>query len=173
MVMAWAHDVVGTTTSSGGRAIPRTWALTPGSLDPTPIHTADLYVTFARLAGVSEERLAGVASAGLDLWPLLQQGTPLPERSLVWHYPHKWGPGGDRYGPFTALRDGDWKILYWYLEAEWELFDLGKDLEEQENLFARNPAMAAEMQQKMRTWMREVDAQRPLDQASGAMLPFP
>ncbi len=59
------------------------------------------------------------------------------------------------------------------MEAEWELFDVGKDLEEQENLFARNPAMAAEMQQKMRTWMREVDAQRPLDQASGAMLPFP
>ncbi|MHC4823120.1 MAG: sulfatase [Planctomycetota bacterium] len=172
-VLAWAHDLVGDTSSSDRRPVPRTWALPPGSLDATPIHTADLYTTFAGLAGVSQVRLSQVEAAGLDLGPLLESGIPLPERSLVWHYPHKWGPSGDRYGPFTALRNGDWKILYWYQEAEWELFDLGHDLGEQRNLIEERSETASHMQEQLRSWMRRVDAQRPIDQASGEMLPFP
>lgn len=71
------------------------------------------------------------------------------------------------------MRDGRWKVIHWYEEAQWELYDLQADLGETRDLAAERPAELARMQERLRAWMRAVDAQRPLDKATGAMLPLP
>ena len=165
LVVAWAGDVL-------GYRQPQHFA-SAGSLVATPVITTDFYTTFARLGGVSSARLATIETGGVDLRAQWEHGTALPSRLLAWNYPHKWGPTGDRYEPFTALRDGNWKIIYWYESVRWELYDLSQDLGEQRNLMSVYPEEAVRLQEKLRTWMRVNNAQRPLDKASGQMLPIP
>jgi arylsulfatase A-like enzyme len=144
-----------------------------GALDPTPLITTDLYPTFAALAGVPTARIDGTNPEGQDLRALWGEGTALPTRDLGWNYPHKWGPKGDRYEPFAALRRGDWKVLYWYERGTWELYDLATDLGETSDLSAQEPEKAASMRQALAAWLRGHEAQRPVHQDSGAMLPYP
>ena len=145
-----------------------------GKAVPTPILSTDFYVTLLQLAGVSAEDIAAGEPDGQSFLALLSgSAAPAEQRPLAWHYPHKWGPRGDRYEPFTALRHGRWKILYWYESREWELYDLDADLGETDNRFYVDTEVAAAMQERLRAWMRETDAQRPIDKATGEMLPVP
>lgn len=165
LVFAWA-DPEGA-AAAGHEALPS------GEMVTAPVITSDLYVTFARMAGASFSRVMSTKPDGMDLRPLLfgwKDGKP---RTLAWNYPHKWGPDGDGYGPFVALRDGDWKILYWYLDAKWELFHLGEDLGETRDRMTSDPEVALRMQEQLRAWMREVDAQRPVDLTTGKPVPIP
>jgi arylsulfatase A-like enzyme len=117
--------------------------------------------------------VAATAPEGQDLRALWTGGTALPARDLGWNYPHKWGPKGDRYEPFAALRRGDWKVLYWYERGTWELYDLAADLGETTDLSAQEPEKAASMRQALAAWLRGHEAQRPVQEDSGAMLPYP
>lgn len=165
MVVAWA-DAEG--ASRQGRL-----AIRRGELDATPVITTDLYVTFARLARAPAGRVYRTQPEGKNLRWLWAGDKPMRPRTLAWNYPHKWGPNCDRYEPFVAMRDGDWKIIHWYLDGSWELYHLGEDLSEIENRMTSDPKVAARMQQQLRSWMREVDAQRPVVKASGKPLPIP
>lgn len=145
----------------------------PGRLLDTPITTNDLYYTFVAFGHKHAVPPAIPYREGVNLSKHWRLGLDIPPRVLAWNYPHKWGPKGDRYEPFTALRDGDWKIIYWYESAEWELFHLGDDLGERNNLMAAQAEKAAQMQDALREWMVQNQAQRPMDKASGEMLPIP
>ena len=172
-VLAWAGDVLGHPKSALREGAAQSLALEAGRLDSTPTITTDLYVTFALLGGVPHERVAATHPEGIDLAPLLRGESVHPPRFLAWNYPHKWGPEGDRYEPFVALRQGDWKIIHWYQDHSWELYNLASDLGEQVNRMQKDPEVAAEMQELLRSWMLEVQAQRPIDQTTGVMLPMP
>ncbi|MGB0953451.1 MAG: sulfatase, partial [Planctomycetota bacterium] len=165
LVVAWAN--------AEGAARNGQLPIRQGELDATPMITTDLFVTFARLAGTKAERVYRTRPEGKDLRWLWTGDKPLRARTLAWNYPHKWGPNGDRYEPFVAMRDGDWKILHWYLDDSWELYHLGEDLSERENRMTSEPEVAARMQEQLRAWMQEVDAQRPVEKDSGRPLPIP
>ena len=162
MIVAWAGDDPG-------------WLeLEAGSANHSPVLSTDLYVSMLQLAGADAAAIADANHDGQSFIPLLRGSESVPQqRPLVWHYPHKWGPRGDRYEPYTALRDGDWKIIYWYEAAEWELYDLSDDLGERSNLIDRRTEVALRMQTQLREWMVKVDAQRPIEKGSGKMLPLP
>jgi len=91
----------------------------------------------------------------------------------VWHYPHKWGPKGDRYEPFTAWREGSYKLIYWYEAGQFELYNLTDDIGERNNLINSHRQIAERLANNLRQWMIAVDAQRPLRKDSGEMLPLP
>lgn len=165
MVVAWADAEAAV---AHGRP-----ALRPGEMEATPVITTDLFTTFAHQAGVPSARIAATNPEGLDLTELMQEGTALTPRTLAWNYPHKWGPEGDGYGPFVALREGDWKILYWYRSAQWQLFHLGQDLSETQDRMRDAPQVAVRMQELLRAWMRETEAQTPVDLETGRPLPIP
>lgn len=145
----------------------------PGQLLATPIITTDLYYTFVAFGHQYSRPPSIPYREGVNLSKQWRLGLPIPSRILAWNYPHKWGPKGDRYEPFTAMRDGDWKIIYWYESAVWELFDLGQDLGEENNLLEEQPQIAQRMKAAMREWMADNDAQRPLNKATGDMLSIP
>ncbi|MDA1260052.1 MAG: sulfatase [Planctomycetota bacterium] len=134
-----------------------------------PVIAADLYPTLLALAGVTAETVDSQS-----FLTLLDGGAPAPAtRPLAWHYPHKWGPKGPGLEPFTSWRDGDWKLIRLYESERWELYDLANDLGETRDLAAEQPAVLDRLREQLRAWMAETEAQRPLDKASGAMLPIP
>jgi arylsulfatase A-like enzyme len=162
MIVAWAGDQPG-------------WlALEANSVNHSPVLSTDMYVSLLQLAGTPQSAIVKAKADGQSFLPLLRGANQQPQqRVLAWHYPHKWGPNGDRYEPFTAVREGDWKIIYWYEAAEWELYNLQDDVGEINNLVEERPEVAARLKEALRAWMLEVDAQRPVSKETGFMLKMP
>ncbi len=142
--------------------------------DPTPIVGTDLYPTLLGLAGV--EMPARRPIDGLDLGPLLQGTAGLPERSLLFHQPHAWGPTGPGIEPFSAVRRGDWKLI-WFHDAAGaggriELFDVARDPSESVERSAANPAVRASMLGHLRRALEDSGAQYPtLREGGGEVRP--
>ena len=75
---------------------------------------------------------------------------------MCWHYPHYGNQGG---APSAAIRRGDWKLIEWYEDRRIELFNLARDLSEQTDLAAAEPARAAALRDELHAWQHQVGAQ--------------
>ena len=134
-------------------AAQRALVVPAGARRTTPTMIEDLFPTLLRWGGV--ESPADPELDGRDLTPLLsaEDGERGRERALLFHYPHVWGPKGPGYEPHSALRLGDWKLIYFYQPRRFELYDLAHDLGEEHDLAAAQPerlrALAARMRQEL------------------------
>jgi arylsulfatase B len=123
--------------------------LAAGQTCNQPISSMDFFPTAARLAGA--EVPSGLD--GRDLWPLLSgQQSAGPHEELFW-----------RQGRRVALRRGDWKLVGRRLrdgDTRWELYNLSKDLAEEHDLAAAEPAL---LQQLVARWQkRNAEMRKPL-----------
>ncbi len=132
----------------------------------TPVISDDFFTTFLEIAGVPAPE--GYVHDGQGFWSSgygvgsTESGVRSEDRVLGWHYPHKWGPEGPGTDPFTAVRKGDWKLIYFYKDDRYELYNLANDLGETTNLAWKQPERLVEMQGVMRKWMGEMKAQVPV-----------
>jgi arylsulfatase A len=94
---------------------------------------------------------------GVSLVPLLR-GESIPPRPLFWHYPH-YHPGGAT--PYSAVRDGDWRLIEFFEGDRAELYNLKDDPEEQHDLSAAEPKKTAELRSELQAWRTRVGAQLP------------
>ncbi|RMG66568.1 MAG: DUF4976 domain-containing protein [Bacteroidetes bacterium] len=121
-------------------------------MEATPIITHDLYNTFASLAG-QESR----SPDGIDLMPLLQ-GKAVPERALHWHFPHYSPQGGM---PGAVIRQGTYKLIEWYEDGSYDLYDLLADPGEQQNLVGEQPKRVEALKAALSAWRDSVGAKMP------------
>ncbi|MEI8043624.1 MAG: sulfatase, partial [Verrucomicrobiota bacterium] len=127
----------------------------PGSVCDTPVISTDYYPTLLQLAGlplIPEQHKDGVS-----LVPLLKGGE-ISQRALFWHYPHYANQGG---GPCGTIRDGDWKLIEWYEDGRFELFNLHEDLSESNNLAEKHPDKVKQLHARLIAWRKEVNAVMP------------
>ena len=92
---------------------------------------------------------------------------------MFWHYPNVWGPSGLGVGPFSAVRSGDSKLISYHAEPRYELVNLARDLGEQQNLAQTEPAKARELAATLAAWLRETNAQMPVDTQTGKPVALP
>jgi len=86
------------------------------------------------------------------------KGLKMPARKAVfWHSPNS-RPYSTGDFNCSVIRDGDYKLIQWYDKAKVELFDIAKDLGEQEDLSLVEPERAAKMLKKLEQWRQEVTA---------------
>ena len=65
---------------------------------------------------------------GLSLVPLLEKPTAKLKRdTLYWHYPHYYATTS----PVSSIRQGDWKLLEYLEDKRIELYNLRKDIGEE------------------------------------------
>ncbi len=117
----------------------------------------DLFPTFCRWAGVSEPLPEGVE--GGDLSPLLAGGNrPVkrPREELVFHFPHYQGDT-----PHSALIAGPYKLIKFHETGRCLLFDLDTDLAERRDLAGSRPELARDLETRLDTYLREVNARMP------------
>ena len=135
----------------------------------TPIVGTDLYPTMLALAGASLP--AGRTIDGVDLVPLLRGTGALADRPILFHQPHKWGPAGPGIEPFSAIRLGDWKLIWFHDDRgsarRLELYEVAQDCEEKDERSAENPEKRAELLRALRAALESAGAQMPTDRASG------
>lgn len=130
----------------------------PGSICETPIMTIDYYPTIIELANSAGDPTHNADVDGVSIIPLLKAPNSKLDRELYWHYPH-YHAGGD--GPYSAVRDGDWRLIEFHEDKRLELYDLAHDLGESTNLAIARPNIANNLHQKLLEWRRSIDAQMP------------
>jgi len=74
---------------------------------------------------------------GKSLFPYFKMIQSEINRPLFWHYPNEWGSNGPGIGSFSAVRQGDWKLIYFHTNKTLELYNLNDDIGENQNLLAQ------------------------------------
>jgi len=145
----------------GGVRVPgfaRVPGLTPaGAVCEEPVISHDWPVTILDLLGV--EAPAGQPRDGVSLRPLLADpASELEREPLYWHYPHYHTQGAV---PYSAIREGDWRLVEFHTDGRLELYDLAADPGETHDLAAEEPERAAAMRERLRGLLGSVEAQMP------------
>jgi arylsulfatase A-like enzyme len=138
----------------------------------TPIVGTDLYPTILAMAGVPVP--ANRTLDGVDHGPLLRgEVATLAERAILFHQPHAWGPTGPGIEPFSSIRRGDLKLV-WFHDAidgrnrtRLELHDLRADPGENRGLAAERPDAVASMLASLRQSLATSNARLSIDRATG------
>ena len=128
---------------------------TPGSKSNTPVNGIDWYPTLLDLCGI--EILKKQKIDGVSLVPLLK-GKTIQNRPLYWHYPHYGNQGGE---PSSIIMEGDWKLIHYHEDGRDELYHLGKDIGEQNNLITKERKLAQQMRGKLNVWLKQTNAKFP------------
>ncbi|WP_197454538.1 sulfatase [Stieleria varia] len=129
-----------------------------GTVCEQPIMTIDVYPTLLSATGTTGDAEHNRNIDGKNIVSLLRAPDSRLQRSLFWHYPH-YHAGGD--GPYSAIRDGRYRLIEFHEDGGTELYDLETDLGEQTDLTAELPEKSAELFGKLRQWRTNVDAQMP------------
>lgn len=122
-----------------------------------PVVGYDLFPTFCGLAGVKEKLPLDLE--GGDISHLFHGATtPVkrPREELVFHFPHY--QGGT---PHSAIRRGDYKLIEFYETGERMLFNLRTDLGERNDIAKTNPDIAADLSQRLKSYLAAVGAAMP------------
>ncbi len=144
----------------GGIRVPfmvRGPGIAPGSWCHQPVVAYDWYPTICRWAQVKENMPAKID--GGDLAPLLSgkdQPVVRHETALLFHFPHYQGDT-----PQSAIREGDYKLIFSYEEGTRKLFDLRQDPGERNDLAPQRTDLADRLDGKLRAILKETGASLP------------
>jgi arylsulfatase A-like enzyme len=127
----------------------------PGSVVSAPAATPDLLPTVLDATG--SRRPAELSADGRSLRSALA-GQAEPERALFWDYPHYGNQGS---APASAVRRGPWKLIHWREGDRTELYHLGDDPGERDDLARREPARVSALRSELDTWRRAVGVKVP------------
>ena len=119
----------------------------PGYVDNTPTAGWDFLPTFAELCGYKNP----IQTDGVSLAGDLLSHKPLASRPPMFWVCYEWGYK-------QALRDGDWKAIWFNWRDRLELYNLAADPQEQHDLAASNPQMALKMRALLKSnWIPSAD----------------
>lgn len=145
---------------------------TAASIYQQPVIIEDFFSTILSMAGVEQVEQVGGVIDGVDFSNVLHgvKDTKRQQRPFVWHFPNNWGPKGPGIGATSSIRQGNWKLIYYYENAAIELFDLSEDLGESNNLATKHPEIVQRLIDALSQYLTDVDAQFPSDKRTGESL---
>ena len=146
--------------SEGGIRVPLIirWPakIKPATVSDEPVVTMDFMPTFLDAA----EKEYGVAEFdGESLLPLLTENKDLKRNSIFFHYPHYAFHKMNKMG--SAIRTGDYKLIYYNVNEEVVLYNLKADISETTDLALTQPEKTAEMLAELKAWLVASNAQMP------------
>ncbi len=138
----------------------------PQSRSEEPVINIDFFPTLMDITGAYS---AKSDLDGVSLWPLLSGRTSsLPERPLYFHFPiylqaYKAGYDGGRdplfrTRPGSVIREGNWKLHYYYEDGVKELYNLSNDPGESNDLSDINTNKTDELTGKLKVWLEDQGA---------------
>lgn len=150
-----------------------------GSVCHAPVICEDLFATVLDYAGLGaispldcavtppEGSVDGKARLqqvdGISLRKVLEGGRSLEAmRPILIHYPNLWsGVPGAAYNCYTALRMGEWKLIWHHVSGEMELYNVVSDVSEAKNQAKKRPSLVAKLAREMCRLLQERGAQLP------------
>ena len=134
-----------------------------GSRCSVPVVIEDFFPSLLEMTGGRNVKTPQKVD-GVSFVPLLQGKNVAAARPLLFHQPNNWGEGSRQFQGYqaaTALRQGDWKLIYRHADQNLELYNLRKDIGERENLASGEPKKVQEMAKTMTALLKERKAQMP------------
>jgi arylsulfatase A-like enzyme len=129
----------------------------PGTTDQRIIGM-DIYPTMLGAAGLPLR--PDQHADGLNLMPLLTNGESLPERPIIFHFPHY----THATGPFSSIIEDDWKLIRFYNDEQggYLLYNLSVDPEEQHNLADEEVEIRDQLIRRLEISLKEMNAELPI-----------
>ena len=121
----------------------------------TPVIGMDFLPTILELTNTKSKPSQKVD--GVSLLPLLNQ-KKISKRSLFWHYPHYGNQGGE---PSSIIQMENFKLIHYWEDGRNELYDLDKDLGEQNNIAKNYQTKEKKMWNNLNNWLQETNAKLP------------
>lgn len=135
----------------------------------------DFFPTILDMAGVETYQTMQVID-GISFVDVLHEPAAIRERTIVWHFPNLWGETQNReegYGAYSAILQGDYHLIYHWETRQIRLYNVKKDIGEQNDIAGDYPEVASELSRELAAYLRSVDAQRPAYKATGRLCPYP
>ena len=104
---------------------------------------------FPTLLDITSNKSLG--TNGKSLLPILQKKETWPDRTVFWHS-SKARPVNTGDTKSSAIRQGDYKLINWYVEGRTELYDISKDPSESNNLASQKPELVNELLVQLNQW---------------------
>lgn len=97
-----------------------------------------------------------------------------PERAVISHMPHQWRIEEQNDVDFmSAIRKGDWKLVYRMRNGKLELYNLKNDISERNDLASQNPDIVRRLANELSGQLRRWEAPMPVVKATGKLVPLP
>lgn len=174
----------------------------PATRVNTPVICEDLFPTILQMAGVKNYDVVQSVD-GQSIVDLVTKGSKLaakaakrgqitdqksanafvvpqsvsgidPSRALIFHYPHQWKPYDLVDIDFlSAVRKGDWKLVYRMRTGKLELYNLKTDIGEQHDLSAVYPERVRELAKELSSKLRGWNSPMPRLRETGKSVPLP
>ncbi len=119
-----------------------------------PTTTPDLFSTIADVCGIIVD---DIEVDGKSLVTVLQN-KEWEERPIFWHYPHYGNQGGT---PSGAVRFNEYKLIKYFEDDHYELYDLSNDIGEKHDISKNNPEKLEELKLMLTNWQKDVCALLP------------
>ncbi len=146
----------------------------PESVCNNPVIIEDFFPTILEMAGIKNYKTIQQVD-GKSFVPLLKNPlSETEERIFAWHFPNKWIPGdGPGINYRSAIRKGDWKLIYNMRNGSKELYNLKNDLRELNDLAPQYPAKVKELCFLLAQQLRKWQSPMPLLKSTGKPVPMP
>ena len=146
----------------------------PGTIANQYVISEDFFPTILQMAGIKAYKVSQTID-GKSFLPVLQNPQYSDSsRVLYWHMPNKWtnkdGPG---INYFSAVRKGDWKMVYNLRNGKKELYNLDKDIGENHDLSLQYPNKVASLSFLLSEQLRMWKSPMPVFKISNKTAPFP
>ena len=129
----------------------------------------DLFPTILEMADVQDYGQVGGRIDGVSFVPLLKQTHGYPKgRSLFWHFPHCYDQP-----PYSVVRRGDWKLIYFYHDQHYELYNLAEDIGESRDLYEQRQDVAESLAATLHDFLAGAKAHVPTLKQTGEAVPLP
>ncbi len=121
-----------------------------------PVIQWDIYPTLCELFN---ENVAGEIDGESMLGLIQGKSSSLSRNSLYWHFPYYHPPiSYEGTKPCSAIREGNYKLIYFYEGQQVKLYNLEKDMEEKKDLSTQMPELAERLKTKLLSRLNAVNA---------------
>jgi arylsulfatase A-like enzyme len=137
-----------------------------GTMTSARATSYDLYPTVFDLTSLTGAMPPNNPIDGVSLRAAIE-GDAFERGLLYWHYPHR-SPqdfsssqiNGGSY--VSAVADEDWKLIFFYEDQHYELYNLTTDIGETTNLLSSNPAIAHDLSLALNNYLVGLNANMPI-----------
>jgi arylsulfatase A-like enzyme len=128
----------------------------------------DVFPTVLEIANISHKKPLD----GKSILPLVQKKQSNAKRMLFWHHPHMRSNGAKDIQPFSAIRQGKWKLIYFHKDQHFELYDTENDLSESKNLLLEQPKQAQFLAEALGEKLKKSDSHMLINAKTKLEIPY-
>lgn len=143
----------------------------PGSVANQPVIIEDFFPSILEMAGLENYKTIQQIDGKSFVSILKDPQTADKERAFIWHYPNKWQVRdnlGINYK--SAIRKGDWKMIYNMRDGSKELYKLSLDIGEAQNIAQENPEVVKKLSAILFDQLTKWKAPMPVLKSTGQPL---